>query len=311
MNLNKTAAPFGGPSLVGCVVALALSVRPAGAVTRARHLMGTVCEITAHGTGAEAGVSEAFAEIDRWDMVLSLYKEESELSAMNRSAARAPFSCSPALWEALSLALSLARESGGAFDPTVLPVIRKGAGALGLVGHGMVILDSTRRTVSFAKDGMALDFGALGKGLALDHAARVLKERGVFSALLNFGGQVYALGSPPGETAWAVEVPGLDSPLLLKDASASTSGDSERPGHIVSPWTGKPLRRPGSVTVVAPTAAEADAWSTAIYVRDAEAGQGPAASAPYPGCVILARPAGSRAWGCETYRHTYIKEKTP
>lgn len=289
MNLNKS-------SLLLALLAAPLPPARAAAVTRARYLMGTTCEITAHGPGAGAAASAAFAEIERWDRTLSLYEEESEASTMNRSAARAPFPCSPELWEALSLALTLARESGGAFDPTVLPAIRQGAGSLGLVGHEKVALDAARRTVSFAKEGMGLDFGAVGKGLALDHAARVLRERGTDSALINFGGQVYALGAPPGLAAWAVEVPGLDSPLFLRSASASTSGNSERPGHIVSPWTGKPLRRDGSVTVVAPTGAEADAWSTALYVL------GPRQAPDYKGCVIWNQPAGPRPRGCEPYR---------
>lgn len=221
-------------------------------VTRARYVMGTVCQITAYGPGAGEAVAAAFEGIERWDRILSLYRPESEASRMNRSAGRRPFACSAGLWRAVTAALEMARRSGGAFDPT-----------LSRDGFARVRLDVSRRSVFFMKEGLCLDFGGIGKGLALDEAAAVLRRRGVSSALLNFGGQIYALGAPPRQEAWRVESPA--GPLKLKDASISTSGQSQQPGHIVSPWTGRPAEGPEAV-VVAPTAAEADAWSTALYV---------------------------------------------
>ncbi|KAF0124267.1 MAG: thiamine biosynthesis lipoprotein [Elusimicrobia bacterium] len=215
-------------------------------VTRARYVMGTVCEITARGPGAGPGIEAAFGELERWDRLLSLYKEDSEASRMNREAARAPFAASDGLWEAVSAALEMARRAEGLFDPTLQPR-----------GYTQVRLDPVRRTVRFMKAGLRLDFGGIGKGLALDHAVRRLKAHGVSEALLNFGGQVSALG------AWTVE--SAAGPLSIRDASVSTSGDGERPGHILSPLTGLPVRGP-DVTVIAPTGAEADAWSTALYV---------------------------------------------
>ncbi len=256
---------------------------PAGAaIVRARWIMGTILEITAHGPAS--AVSAAFAEVERLDRVLSLYKEDSELSALNRSTAA--FRCSPDLWEAVAASLDYARRSGGAFDPTVLPPARRGKAALASVGHEKVRLDPALRTVRFTAPGMALDFGGIGKGLALDHAARVLKDAGVRAAFLNFGGQILALGAPPGTDGWSVEAPGGRT-LTVKDASVSTSGDSERPGHILSPFTGEPVRRAGSVTVVAPTGAEADAWSTALFVL------GPAARPGFPGRAYWDEPSPS------------------
>lgn len=222
------------------------------AVTRARFVMGTVCEITAYGPQAPQAVTEAFEEIEGWDRILSLYKEDSEVSRMNRQAFLAPFTCSKSLWEAITASLEMARRSQGAFDPT-----------LTRDGYTQVRLDPIKRSVRFEREGLRLDFGGIGKGLALDHAARLLRRRGVASALLNFGGQVYALGAPPGKASWTVEA--AAKPLQVKDASVSTSGDGERPGHIISPFTGGPVHGPDAV-VLAPTGAEADSWSTALYV---------------------------------------------
>lgn len=229
---------------------IALSIFSSGhaaeAATRARYIMGTVCEITVKSQRAEEAISSAFEELERWDRLLSLYKEDSEASRMNREAAQAPFLASEGLWEAVTAALDMARRSEGAFDPTLQPR-----------GFTLVRLDPARRSIRFMKAGLRLDFGGIGKGLALDHAIRRLRAHGVSKALLNFGGQVSALG------AWTVE--SAAGPISIRDASVSTSGDSERPGHILSPLTGRPVRGPAA-TVIAPTGAEADAWSTALYV---------------------------------------------
>jgi len=209
--------------------------------------MGTLCELDAPGA-PDAAVSAAFAEIERWDRILSLYKEESEASALNRAAGTGPVAVSADLYAAVETALRLARETGGAFDPTLRPA-----------GWSKALLDPEARTVALPA-GMGLDFGGVGKGWALDRAASVLKAAGVTRARFNFGGQILALGS------WPVRIPGRAEPLLVTDASVSVSGDSERPGHIVSPFDGLPVRRPGAVAAVLSSAADADAWSTALFV---------------------------------------------
>lgn len=226
--------------------------------------MGTLCEIDAPGA-LDASVSAAFAEIERWDRILSLYKEESEASALNRAAGTGPVKVSAGLYAAASASLRLARETGGAFDPTILPVLRGGPSKLPLVGWSKVRLDPAARTIELPA-GMGLDFGGIGKGWALDQAATVLKETGVKHALLNFGGQILAIGAPKGAGGWPVTISGRPEPLLVKDASVSASGDTERPGHIISPFDGRAVRRPGAAVAVLASATEADAWSTALWV---------------------------------------------
>lgn len=270
--MNSTALAAGAAALIPAFLAAhSLPWRAPRPVSRVRWLMGTACEITAHGPRAAQAVDAAFAEIERWDQILSLYKPESELSRLNRQASQSPFRCSKELWEAVVASLKYARLSGGAFDPTVLPLLKASPRALPLVGFGKVAADPTNRSVRFKIRGMGLDPGGIGKGIALDHAAGVLRRRGVGSALINFGGQLYALGAPPGESAWTVRVPGLASPLRVCDASVSTSGNEERPGHIVSPFTGRRIADKRRATVVARSAAAADAWSTALFVLDGRA----------------------------------------
>lgn len=261
-NLNKK-------SLSSALLALALTANGLGAdsprAPRVRWTMGTLCEIDAPGA-PDAAVSAAFAEIERWDRILSLYKAESEASALNRAAGAGPVKVSGDLYAAVEASLRLARETGGAFDPTILPALRGGPSRLPLVGWGKVRLDPAARTVELPEPGMGLDFGGIGKGWALDKASAVLKEAGVTRARINFGGQILAIGAPEGAEGWAVTVPGRAAPLLVKDASVSASGDSEHPGHIKSPFDGLAVRRPGAAVAVLPSATEADAWSTALWV---------------------------------------------
>jgi thiamine biosynthesis lipoprotein len=147
-----------------------------------------------------------------------------------------------------------------------------------------VRLDAAARTVTFDLEGMGIDFGGIGKGIALDLVADILKSRGVRSAFLDFGGQVLALGDSPGCPARIVEIADPDSRLRaaarvgVRDLSLSTSGNSERghlgrtTGHILDPKSGSPAVFAGSVTVAAPDGATADALSTALFVMGPETG---------------------------------------
>jgi len=262
MNLNKE---FARPALA-LLLGLAAPAPSAGAsVSRTRWLMGTYCSIEAWN-GGDAAVTAAFDEIDRWDRILSLYKKESELNALNASAGTGPFHASPELYAQTEAALRLAQETGGAFDPTVLPVLRRGPAELSLVGWSKVRLDPAARTIELPIKGMGLDFGGIGKGWALDRAAAILRARGTDRAFMNFGGQILAFGAPDGGGDWRVVLPGHVEPLRIRDASVSTSGDTERPGHIVSPFDGRPVRRGVQATAILKSATDADAWSTALYV---------------------------------------------
>lgn len=223
---------------------------------RVRWIMGTLCSIEAPGAPL-AAVTAAFEEIERWDRILSVYKEESALSALNRAAGLGPVRVSADLFVAVAVALRYAELSDGLFDPTLRPA-----------GWREVRLDARARTIELPS-GMALDFGGFGKGWALDRAAQSLKASWAGPALFNFGGQILAVGAPRGAEGWLVRVPGAPEPLLMRDASVAVSADTERPGHIVSPSDGRPARRPGSAAAVCASAAEADAWSTPLYLLGA------------------------------------------
>jgi thiamine biosynthesis lipoprotein len=272
-------------------------------VERARFLMGTVCRVTAYGLEAqrtEEAVGAALDAISASEAVLGTWSEDSELSRVNRQAYAGPVGLSPELSGFLVRSLALAAATGGAFDPTVGALVDawdlRGQGrvaspeeirsALARVGYRRVELHDSGSRVLFRASGLWLESGAAGKGHALDRAAWILRGRGVQAALLDFGGQLLALGAPPGEEGWTVAVAdprdrqrGVLS-LSLQNASAATSAQGERSrqvgersvGHILDPRTGKPVERRGSTTVVASSAMEADALATALFVLGTEKG---------------------------------------
>lgn len=255
----------------------ALSREGDGRVTRARYAMGTVLEIDAFAPDAaraEAGVAAAFRAVEEVERRLSNWRKDSELSIANRSAGAEHASLSPATYRSLFRALALARQTGGAFDPTV-------GGAR--VGWENVRLDPRARTLSFPHPDGAIDSGGFGKGEGLDRALAALARHGVTAARLNFGGQISLSGTATrrarrsGLGGVAVAEPRAGSSRVLGrfspgDGSVSTSSQAERPGHIRDPRTGEAAPFRGSVTVIADTGFAADALSTALFVLGPRAG---------------------------------------
>ncbi|MCU0782580.1 MAG: FAD:protein FMN transferase [Verrucomicrobia bacterium] len=194
-------------------------------VTLARHAMATRFELVLHGdhpAALRAAGEEALAEIDRLENQLSLYRPGSEIAQLNARAAREAVRVTPAVFALLQHAQQLHAETGGAFDITIAPLVRAwgflgGTGkmptpeavaeARGKVGMSHVRLDPQNRTVRFARDGVMIDLGAIGKGYAVGQAAEILREAGVTSALIHGGtSTVYAIGGPPGGGFWKVAI---------------------------------------------------------------------------------------------------------
>ena len=160
---------------------------------------------------------EARAEIETAERELSAFSLGSMLSRINREAGRRPVKAPGRLIELLQLCREVHRQSGGAFDPSVAPLMSawgfRGAPAediaasLPAVGLDGLELDPVAGTVRFRRAGMELDLGGVGKGAALDRAAEALRELGVERALLHGGASTFlAVGAPPGPAAGRVGV---------------------------------------------------------------------------------------------------------
>jgi thiamine biosynthesis lipoprotein len=268
------------------LVLLAQAALPDDPAREVRLVMGAMAEVRVLGAAEPApALAAAFAALQRVDDRMSLWKP-SELTTLNQ-AGRARVSAD--LSAVLRHALDVAYASGGAFDPTVEPLVRA-AGHLGgrprrlgrcerarllaRVGTAHVHLDTATREVRL-DSGTRLDFGGIAKGYAVDQALDALRAAGAAGGMVDLGGSsLGAFGMP---TTISVRDP--DDPSLppwatfeLEDAALASSGGDQRPGHIFDPRTGLPAGKVLAATVVARTAMEADALSTAVYVLGAELG---------------------------------------
>ena len=286
------------------LIAASLSATPEHRYEETRSAMGTQFTIVAYGPDEarlQAAVSPAFAEILRLNRQWSDYNTESEISAVNRRAANRPVQVDSELFTMLETCQRFSKETEGAFDITVGPLLTtwgffKGAGrlpaneevveALGRVGWRKLRLNAKNRTVSFAVPGMRLDLGAIGKGYAIDTAGEALRNAGIKSALLLAGtSSILAVGSAPDGSSWGIDIRDPKDRKktveqeALKDASLSTSGNYEkffRAGgrtysHIFDPRTGYPVQHVLSTSVIAPTATQTDALSTSFFVMGKQA----------------------------------------
>jgi len=284
-----------------------------------RRAMGCRFEVILPAADAPLEAArEALDLVDDLEQQMTIYREDSEISAINRSAARGPVSVEPRLFALLQLAARLGDETGGAFDITAGPLSRlwregrepgtppaadEIAAVMSRVGMARVRLDGASQTIAFGRDGVELDLGAIGKGYALDRVAELLAARGVRAALVH-GGQssVLAIGRPPWDDAWTLDVqhplrPGETiAALRLRDRAMGTSAvgdfcvvEGGGRGHLLDPRTGRPAEGPLGATALASTAAEADALATAFCVMCVEETR--AYCARHPGVGVLLVPA--------------------
>lgn len=254
------------------LIALVLvpTIAPAVEVSRARYLMGTVCEIALDGDPRQA--EAAFDEAARIERFLSTWREDSELSRVNRGDAGA---LSPELRSLLDRVIAWRDRSGGAFEPQIRPLVDAWrTRESGAVPSPQAIANAVAQIRSGRA---AFEEGGFGKGYALDRMMAAIGGRDV---VINFGGQLAVRGPHTVSIAHPLH---RDQPvvtLTLRDASLSTSSGSEKTfeiggrrfTHIIDPHTGEALPPRGSVSVIAPSAFDADVLSTALYVMGPERG---------------------------------------
>ncbi|HET7696883.1 MAG TPA: FAD:protein FMN transferase [Vicinamibacterales bacterium] len=291
---------------IAAILSLAGAAAPLQRHEATRVSMGCVYAIVTYGRDAAALAritEDAFDEVDRIDRLMSHYRPESPLSRVNREAAQHPVGVDPELFDFIAEALRYSRESDGAFDVTVGPLMKawgffRGEGRMPSdgelaaarrgVGAAHVRLNPADHTIAFDRPGVELDLGGIAKGYAVDRAVALLKRRGVTAALVSAGGStIYGLGAPPGRDAWDVEIQDpLDSrriarTVTLRDRALSVAGRSEKSfesggvtySHIMDPRTGRPVQGMLSVAVLAPTGTAADALDNALFVLGRERSQ--------------------------------------
>lgn len=281
------------------IVALAgvVCVRSVAAEWHARdaQAMGTTVRVEVwheDARAAEAGIEAVLAELDRVERLMSTYREDSELSRINRTAAQGPVPIGAELADLIARSLEFSDLTGGAFDVTyasvghlydyrsgIKPSAERIEQVLPAVNYRHIQLDRERLTIQYAREGVTIDLGGIAKGYAIERSARMLQARGIRHALVNAGGDTRFLGDRRGRP-WFIGVrdpddrSGLVAKIPVSDEAVSTSGDyerffdrdGERYHHIIDPSTGTSARELRSVTIIGPDATTTDALSTSVFV---------------------------------------------
>lgn len=256
-----------------------------------RPLMGTQARVVLYSRDPKAAFDAAQAALDeaeRLEKVLSDYDPASELMRLCAAGHTDPVPVSKDLYDALSLALDLARRTGGMFDPTIgaythlwrtarekgeVPSAGARAEAASRVGWEKIELHPPTRRVRLTVPGMQLDLGGFGKGYAAQAAWAVLGMKGFPSCLVDIGGDIVVGKAPEGKAGWTVALAGGGS-LLVADCAVAASGDSVRHveidgvrhGHILDPTTGLAVTTGARSVVVGRDAVSADVFATVLCI---------------------------------------------
>jgi len=314
-------------------------------------VLGTVCAVNLYEGGSSQLYSRIFSRVREIDRTMTAFEGEFEeligeggiydpdsptaaayqsaagalvsgVVAINRQAGIAPVKVRADLIEVLEKALHYAELSGGAFDPTIGPLVKlwgigtdsqrvpgdaEIAEALALVGWRELVIDRQAGTAFLRREGMALDLGAIAKGYAAEEAVRIAREGGVGRAVLDFGGNIVVMGwrGKKGREPlpWRI---GIQNPLSergayigilpVHDSSVVTSGVYERYfedggkryHHILSTASGYPVHNGlMSVSIVTENSADADALSTAVFALGFERGKALVDSIPGAGAIFI------------------------
>jgi len=256
--------------------------------------MGTRATVIIPG-GDYRTAGYAFAEMNRLDALLSTYKENSEISIVNKNAGIRPVMVSPQVKNVLERSVEIASETGGSFDPTIgaltIDVYRFGRGGEGIPGTERI--KDARKLVDYRKlelngnevylqqRGMKIDLGGIGKGYGVDRAVEILKEKGVDNAFVSLSGDMRSYGF---DHVIGIQDPEKEGVIASfhtgpGDLAVSTSGDyrryieqnGKRVNHLIVPSKGTSGNEFSSITVVTRgDSTRADAYATALFVMGRE-----------------------------------------
>jgi thiamine biosynthesis lipoprotein len=298
--LWRSRPATGLPARAVAAAATAPALNP-GWYQRDAAIMGTAIHVELWAERrheAEAAMTAVMDEMHRIDHRYSPHRPDSELSRLNRSAARTPFAVSAEMFYLLATAQSFSELSDGAFDLSfaavgrlydyrrgVAPDARTLAAARACVNWRGIELDRNRRSVRFAREGMCIDLGGFAKGHAVDCAANRLKALGIRHAYVSAGGDSRVIGSKGGRP-WSVAIrhprraDEVVAVLPLEDVAVSTSGDYERyferdgvrHHHLIDPATGCSPSGVHSVSIVAEDGLTSEALSKTVFVLGVERG---------------------------------------
>lgn len=262
-------------------------------ISKEIYAMDTVMTVSAYGDNAQKAVDDAEAEIERLDALLTTGSDTSAVGEINENGGGTLPEEGIYL---LTRALELNKETDGAFDPAIYPMMELWGfptqnyrvptdaeiqDTMKLIDASNIVFDESTGKVSFKVDGMALDFGGIAKGYTSARVAEIFKNDGVEHGLINLGGNVQTVGTKTDGSNWRVAIQDPeDSESMLgvletHDTAVITSGgyeryfeqDGKRYHHIIDPSTGKPANSGLiSVTIVSSDGTLADGLSTSLFI---------------------------------------------
>jgi thiamine biosynthesis lipoprotein len=321
--LQRRRLIFGLPALACGLVVPTVQAR-AGVHRSARVLMGTRVDLTLQGDDAsilDGAAAAAFSEMQRLADMMSRYRSNSALNAINLAAGLQPVAAPPELMQVLLMARRASQTSGGAFDITVgalrawdfapdhptVPSSQQVCEQLRWVNPQGLMLDEQAGTAYLTQRGMRLDLGGIAKLPILQAGMRQLLSHGITNAMINGGGDVLVNGQLDGR-AWRI---GLRDPrqpdrllgvVALSHGFVAASGDYERfvmhqgrrLHHILDPRTGWPTQGPHGVALISDQLDAINGLGAAIMVAGTAAGR--ARVAQTPGLDALIVDADNSLW---------------
>ena len=290
-----------GPKLATLMLLMAPFVAAAEWLGDARPMMGTEVSVFLWSDDPEAGLATleaVFQEVDRIDRLMSTYKDDSEISIINRTAADSAVVVGHELYQLIARSLEISVLTQGAFDITYdsvgqhydfrerqRPNNATVVSELENIDYRYVELDDQSATIRFLRHGVRINLGGIAKGYVVERGISILRAKGIENAIVTAGGDSRLLGDRRGRP-WMV---GIRDPrkggevaisVPLQDEAISTSGDYERffdedgvrYHHIIHPHTGVPAGGIRSATVFGPDAVTTDALSTSVFVMGVDLG---------------------------------------
>lgn len=295
------------PIIIGVFLVFILLFLPAGSckfrtierIEETRELMDTYVSMTVFSdeeTGTKA-IDAAFERMEEIVDIASIYDEDSEASMLNKNGYLD--NPSPEFLELINASIYYNSISGGCFDITVQPLLDLWSGGLwqeskevqaekisevlDLVGSDMIEVGDSR--IEFMTDGMSITLNAIAKGYAVDEAIKVIMDHGIRQALVNAGGDLYAMGTKTGGEKWVIQLEDPDNTentiatFTVEDKAVTTSGGYHRyydlekeVHHITDPRTGYSANSCKSVTIITDSCMKADALATSVFVMGPDDG---------------------------------------